>query len=148
MSLFSKLFGNSKTEKPSALSKTSKMGFLDTGIKSYNYDVVGESNYQLALKDIAGGYRRESQYIECEAEIHLEPDNPYDPNAVKVVIENEVVGYIPAKDATRVGNSLRDFGLTGAYVDGQIRGGWKTNDSDVGHFGVKLKLPKVGRLNF
>jgi len=120
------------------------MGVISTTLKSHNYDVVGESNYQDVLSSIAGGFSRESQYIDCDAVIEKEPSNPYDSNAVKVTINKLVVGYIPARDAVRVGNALTKAEVNKARVEAQIRGGWKTNQHDHGQFGVKLKLPKSG----
>ena len=48
--------------------------------------VVGESHYQNALTAIVGGKRPESVRIPTQATFVLEPDNPYDPNAVAVYI--------------------------------------------------------------
>ena len=111
-------------------------------------DVVGESNYQDALKRIAGGYRRESQALVTTAIIALDPENRFDPNAVRVEIDGETVGYLPAAEAKRVGGFMRDQGVEVATVEAQVRGGWRTNQYDKGHFGVRLKIPRSGWIDF
>lgn len=35
--------------------------------------------------------------------LETEPDNPVDPNAVKIMMEGELIGYIPKEDAAHVG---------------------------------------------
>ena len=56
-------------------------------------NVAGESHYQDALREIAGG--AEEVRLEREAVLLPEPDNPYDPKAVQVLIEDRLVGYLP-----------------------------------------------------
>lgn len=70
-------------------------------------DVVGESNYQPALRAITG--RREWVEVrhECTAVLVLEPTNPYDPNAVRVEIKGQLVGYLSRQDAIGYGPYLR-----------------------------------------
>jgi hypothetical protein len=103
-------------------------------------DVVGESRYQRALTQIAGGKRRESQYIRTNAELRREPGNPHDRNAVQVLIAGEVVGYLPREEAERYAGPL-DSLAAGAYAcDAEIRGGWQSG-GDEGHFGVIVWLP-------
>jgi rubrerythrin len=62
-------------------------------------EVVGESRYQDALWKIVGGRRGDPVRYETEAVLEPEPDNPYDPNAIKVLIEGAVVGYLSREDA-------------------------------------------------
>ncbi|MBM3603554.1 MAG: hypothetical protein FJX25_02090 [Alphaproteobacteria bacterium] len=58
---------------PAAPMSSSRHGRVITDLKSFPFDVVGESNYQDALKEIAGGYRRDSQAFEMPAVIALDP---------------------------------------------------------------------------
>jgi HIRAN domain len=62
-------------------------------------EVVGESRYQDALWKIVGGRRGDPVRYETEAVLEPEPDNPYDPNAIKVLIGGAVVGYLSREDA-------------------------------------------------
>ena len=56
---------------------------------------VGESQYQPALWRVASANRV------CWATLLPEPDNPFDGNAVAVLVENETVGYLTRADARR-----------------------------------------------
>jgi hypothetical protein len=62
-------------------------------------EVVGESRYQDALWSVVGGRCREPVRYETDAVLEPEPDNPYDANAIKVVIDGFVVGYLSREDA-------------------------------------------------
>jgi hypothetical protein len=119
-----------------------------TDLRGFPFEVVGQSHYQDALRDIVGGYRRDSQAVEATAVIVLDPANRFDPNAVRVEIEGKTVGYIPAEKALRVGVLMREQGIKTANVEAQIRGGWRTNQYDQGHFGVQLKMPRSGWIDF
>jgi hypothetical protein len=69
--------------------------------------VVGESFYQPALIAITG----RSDWVEvqypCMALLVLEPRNPHDPNAVRVEIKRQLVGYLSRADAVSYGPNLR-----------------------------------------
>lgn len=68
-----------------------------TGVGSYEVDVVGESYYQDALKQIANGERRRR----VVAQLVCEKDNPHDTQAVKVLIEGATIGHL-SRDMARV----------------------------------------------
>jgi len=61
--------------------------------RGYNTATVGESNYQPALRAIAG---KRTGYVtlHLSAKLVLENDNPLDPNAVLVTIHGKTVGYL------------------------------------------------------
>lgn len=40
--------------------------------------------------------------------LEAEPDNQYDPNAVKVIIDNYFIGYVPRQHATYIAMLLRN----------------------------------------
>lgn len=66
--------------------------------KTYSVGIVGESNYQSAIRDLREG---EKVFLEPE------PDNRHDPRAIAVRDgDGETIGYIP-----------RDHWLTGAMLD-------------------------------
>src|SRR5687768_2628006 len=62
-------------------------------------DVVGESLRQDALWKIVGGFRHTPVRHRIIAELEPEPDNPADPNAIRVVVEAKHVGYLPRDKA-------------------------------------------------
>ena len=49
-------------------------------------------------------------------ELEADPENPYDPNAVKVILEGEFVGFVPKTDNAPLAAALAD----GATIEGEI----------------------------
>jgi hypothetical protein len=84
--------------------------FLD-GSGSYDLAIVGESHYQQHLERLVGRRHPEGVQIECEAELYLEPNNPYDPNAVRVDIGGQAVGYLARELAPQMRALLGRSGL-------------------------------------
>src|ERR687891_226262 len=56
--------------------------------------VVGESNYQDALRRVSEAPSTGEWRFECEACLVPEPTNPHDPQAGMVQIKGEFVGYL------------------------------------------------------
>lgn len=109
----------------------------------YTFEIVGEASYQSALRKIAGKKTEESKRFYTDATILHEPQNQYDSNAFKVVIDGQTVGYFSRDDALRFKDFLikKGMGLNEPYhVDAVIVGGWKNDDGE-GSYGVKLRLP-------
>lgn len=102
----------------------------------FDFDVVGESNYQAELSAICGGHCEEGVEHECTALLVPEPTNPHDANAVKVVIEGRTIGYLSRQHAILYRRRIGGAGRCGALVVG----GWDRGNGDRGHFGVKLDL--------
>ena len=97
-------------------------------------NVAGESHYQEALRSIAG-----TGDVRHEAEAHLipEPENEYDPNAVRVEIDGLKVGYLPRDLAPAWGPRLAELASRRRVggCDATIVGGADTA------LGVFLRLP-------
>jgi len=79
-------------------------------------DVVGESNYQAAIRKACGWKPGAETRFECMAELIPEPSNPYDSNAVMVQIDGACVGYLSRSDAVKFGPAIR------AAIQGQGTG--------------------------
>lgn len=153
MSWLAKLLGSKATKPTSPLPKkpASKprsqtraiIGLHVLGKGGYPRNIVGESHCQAALSDICGGHNREGHELEVVADLSPEPSNPYDKNAVMVSVSGNKVGYLSREDAPRYLQALRDAGFDGRSVKvaAKIVGGWRTNQHDAGHFGVKLAMP-------
>ena len=62
-------------------------------------EVVGESHYQEALWDVAGGFSVDRVRVDIRARLLPEPLNPSDKNAVQVLIDGQTVGYLGRDDA-------------------------------------------------
>lgn len=101
--------------------------------------VVGESNYQPALKKLSGrmtddGFRRP----EHEVVLLPEPTNPHDPNAVRVLAEpDQLVGYLSRENAVRYRPAIdvlaqRGFmlGARMLLVGGEVYEEWGDDDDD------------------
>ena len=104
----------------------------------YNYDVVGESFQRDHLTALIRAHNAfESGEIYSTAVLELEPTNPFDPNAVKVVVEGTQVGYIPKFDSPAVTEMVKKSGKSSYEVP--VRIGWDTN-SPSPLIGVRLVL--------
>jgi hypothetical protein len=78
----------------------------------------------------------------------LDPENPHDPNAVKVTVEKNLVCFLSRDQAERVHAAMRSLSLSSASCAARIVGGWRTNQHDEGHFGIRLAIPRVGSIDF
>lgn len=60
--------------------------------------VTGRKHYQLELESLG----------ECDVEGQLirEPDNPFDPNAVRIEALGRKIGYVPRDDAERLASRM------------------------------------------
>lgn len=114
------------------------------GSGDFDFEVVGESNYQEALSSICGGHCEEGHNHRCSAQLVPESNNPYDKNAVAVVIRRAKVAYLSRDDAQDYRDFLASEGLAGRTLscDAVIVGGWlrQGGRSKKGSFGVKLDL--------
>ncbi len=98
-------------------------------------EVVGEAGYQEHL-------RRLSRRRDLEMVLRPDPTNPYDPNAVVVLIEGETVGYLPRTTAPAWQAMILAAEAEGFIIAGpaEILGGTK----DKPHFGVFGSAPWAG----
>lgn len=104
-------------------------------------DAVGESRYQRVLEHLAGGKQEHAARIETTAVLVPEPANPRDPQAVRIEIGGQLVGYLGRADAPRYRPVVDELARAGrvAACRALIVGGWRRG-GDEGHFGVKLDL--------
>lgn len=111
-------------------------------------DVVGESHHQDELLALTGGRRTwAGAHRRVQARLEPEDDNPYDPQAVAVRIEENLVGHLPRQAARAyrpiIEETIQRFGVATCLAE--IRGGWERSHGDVGHFGVVVVLPSLAR---
>jgi hypothetical protein len=92
MSLLSRVFGRPNAS-PGVLGATVFPG-------DETLEVVGESRHQDDLWRIVGGFRSDHVRHPCHALLIPEPDNPVDPNAIRVLVEGRQVGYLAREDAS------------------------------------------------
>lgn len=125
-----------------------KRGHVQWRAGSFPTEVVGESHYQRAIMAVCGGHTRDGVEHECIATVRPDPSNSFDPDAVEVLIGGQRVGFLSREEAPRMKVALAAVGLGSATCGARINGGWRTNQYDEGHFGVRLAIPGWGPLDF
>ncbi|MCY1397744.1 hypothetical protein D9M71_127600 [compost metagenome] len=113
------------------------------GNGSYSFPVVGESNYQEALRRIAGAEGAKGKRHECAAVLVHQPNNKHDKNACAVTIDGHLVGYLPRDEAKTVVVFMQSKGLAQGFSIGCkaiIKGGWIAKDGYKGSYGVDLDI--------
>jgi hypothetical protein len=105
--------------------------------------VVGESHRQEALARVSQSPPSGEHGYECGAELVLEPDNPHDRFAVKVVVAGEHVGYLPRGTAKRFGKRLRELEAQGQRT---ICMAYIGRGPDHPNLGISLRIPYDGAL--
>ena len=111
-------------------------------------DVVGEGSYQGTIEGIAGGRTIDGARDRNHTAILLpEPTNPYDPNAVRVVVMaasggGGLVGDLSREDAVRYRPVIDRLASVGKVAGSlaAITGGWDRGGGDRGSFGVRLSI--------
>lgn len=104
----------------------------------YNYEVVGESFQRDHLTALIRAHEAfDIGEIHSTAVLEMEPTNPFDPFAVKVVVEGTQVGYIPKFDSPAVTKMIQESGKKVYEVPARI--GFDT-DSSKPLIGVKITL--------
>ncbi|MGW5051745.1 HIRAN domain-containing protein [Actinokineospora sp. NPDC004072] len=78
------------------------------GRGAFEQAVAGESHYFDTLRALTGSGTSERVTV---AELRREPDNPYDANAVQVLIDGRVVGYLPRAAAAAYQPALRQVAV-------------------------------------
>lgn len=86
--------------------------------------IVGESNYQAALRRVCGRRREVGWCRAVEVTFIREPDNPHDANAVMATIDGQPVGYLPRDHAEYMAPVLDDHAIEAFAVCSVVRGGW------------------------
>ena len=110
------LLGKASTSTASVFPRTSSDATLYPGTETL--EVVGESHYQETLWALVGGTRAERVRHETIALLVPEPDNPYDRNAIQVLIDGQLVGYLGREDAAAYRPGL--LRLMQSSVDGNV----------------------------
>jgi hypothetical protein len=103
---------------------------------------VGVSQYQDALRHIAGLDEADERPLwEGLARLVPEPTNPHDPNAIQVIIEGQLVGYLDRETAARLQPVLQTIVHTDqarVAVPCRITGGFRLRDGSRSHLGLRL----------
>lgn len=108
----------------------------------FEFPIVGESFYQVALERLAGPKIPEGVEKAFTAVLVCETNNPHDANAVAVQINGSVVGHLSRADArTYRAELMRANGhLIPISCAAVVTGGWRRANGDEGSFGVQLDM--------
>ena len=115
------------------------------GPGTFAIEVVGVSRRQHVLADIVERHGRSGRTVAVAALLVLEPENPHDPNAVRVEIDGALIGYLSRDNAARYRADLTAAGTPDATVQctARIVGGFETASGERASFGVRLDLPEL-----
>jgi hypothetical protein len=104
----------------------------------FEFEVVGESNYQNAIHSIA----ETNASAQCLAMIVPEDDNKFDQLAVRIDIQNKTVGYMSRDDARSFRKLLSKKKISGKVTscDAAIIGGFVLRDGSKASYGVTLDI--------
>jgi HIRAN domain len=105
--------------------------------------VAGVSHYQEDLLALVGEADTGRVRHETSATLEPEPDNPHDPEAVKVLLEGRHVGYLSRDDARRYGPAVRLLLEHGRVLACDAVVGGRGPDATTDNLGVFLELPRA-----
>ncbi len=113
---------------------------------------MGESHYQGTLERLAGGRTIDGgRYCDHIALMLPEPSNPYDHNAVRVMLAPHfdgatagLVGYLSREDAVAYRPVIDRLASMARLMAcrASLKGGWDRGGGDRGSFGVTLHLDR------
>lgn len=108
----------------------------------YDFEVVGESFHQPALKTIAGHHGDNAASLETTAVLMTDDNNPHDNKAVKVLINGQQVGHLSRDDARKYRRRLtaKKQGLVAAQCGALVMGGFIGKDGQRAYYGVRLDM--------
>ena len=112
------------------------------GKGDFDFEVVGESNYQSALARLAGEHGTTSVDKQFRATLALENSNRHDAKAVAVQIEGTTVAYLARAEARSYRRRLGQKGLSDvdATCDALVVGGGTRKNGEKLFYGVKLDI--------
>lgn len=138
------LYGFRERHRQPKQSPAENVNFI-RGPGDFQFDVVGESHYQNALKEICGPRKEDGENKKVLARLIFEDSNPHDNLAVRVDIEGKTVGYLHRSSARSFRQKVKETNIPDNGLDlacyAVIRGGWDRGGGDRGHYGVWLDIP-------
>ena len=135
MKLFRNYFKKPVAVKPTQSAATEEQ---EGNEEDYTFDVVGESFQRDHLVALIKKHNlTDAGELYTTATLKLESDNPFDPTAVMVVIEDLQVGYIPKPFSSAMTDYIKAKG--GKTLQVPARVGWD-KDSPQPAVGVRLKM--------
>lgn len=106
-------------------------------------EVVGEAAHVDALEAVAGGRTWAGpRHRLVSAALESEPANPHDPDAVRVRVGGETVGYLPRYDTPRFRALVTGLAARhdAAIARARLTGGWDRGSRGRGALGIELDV--------
>jgi hypothetical protein len=121
--------------------------FQPGNFEPFPLQVQGESNYKKSIEEIVDEFDEDDgegvDVSHLIARLVLEDDNRYDPgNAVRVEIDNQLVGYLAKPDARDYRQRLKTLGLLDVIGEcrANIKGGFAKRGGGFADYGIRLDL--------
>lgn len=113
---------------------------------AFEYNIVGTSFYQAALKKIAGDHANTIARVNTVAHLIPDPTNPHDDKAVRVDIGGQTVGHLSRDDARSFRRRLgaKKLGPVATSCDAEVWGGNVDRNGKQWGYGVKLDIKPFG----
>jgi hypothetical protein len=104
-------------------------------------EIRGESFRQAELEALAGPKGPDGKHVLEGVTLRCEPDNAHDPNAVRVEVMGQLVGYVAREQAGVVSRGMQQ--ACGGVLEerGLIVGGWRDQQSE-GSYGIRVWLTR------
>lgn len=115
---------------PAPVTDTKIKKYKVTGTSHYTENILtlasDNLDYKLTKKEMINeGYENERiykyEFYPLKTELIPEPDNPYDPNAVKVIIDDVLVGYIKSGSCSHILKIIKENRIV--KITSEIGGG-------------------------
>ncbi|MGW4891323.1 HIRAN domain-containing protein [Kitasatospora sp. NPDC004240] len=113
------------------------------GAGYFRQQVVGESYHDVELSRLAGPEPAGEKLL--VAELHREPRNPHDRDAIQVIIDEGLVGYLPREHAPAYQPELKAVESWGYIAQCPARLWWRREQQDF-TARVSLDMAEPGRL--
>jgi len=110
--------------------------------RGFTFEIVGESHYQNAIAKVAGPKSSAGCKVETTAQLVFNDGNAHDLNAIGVLLDGRVAGFVPRDQAAAMRAAILRINPDERPVicRAKIVGGWLSDDGDEGAYGVKLSL--------
>lgn len=131
----------SSSAKPPSAPPVPVAAFAWPELGEYDFEVVGESNYQHALRALANTPAPDDDKTGI-AILVPEDDNPHDNKAVKVTVQGLTIGYLSREDARSYRRRLatKKMGMVPASCGVLVTGGHALQDGTCAHLGAQLDM--------
>lgn len=128
--------------RPASAERSTGKSLLLRGSGWFGQEVVGESHYFQALRSLAGATFTGER--EMTAHLRREPSNRHDRNAVQVLIERRLVGYLPRESAAEYVTPLHAVEKSGKIAQCRARVWWRRGPGDfIASVSLDLAEPSV-----